>query len=160
MTLPAKTLPVPTSFHERRLRLTAGKLRDALDRLVRGVPVRTSAPGGARRLTVAALAREAGVGRNAIYANHRDILEDLARARSQRIPPDRIGSMAEKLAEQRAVIDDMQRQIRQLATANAALLRRVLEAERLAERAERRCARLNQESDALRRPVPLRRAES
>ena len=52
----------------RRRARTAERLREALARLLRD---------GSRRPTVAALAREAGVGRNAIYANHNTILDEL-----------------------------------------------------------------------------------
>jgi len=142
------------------MRATADKLRKALDRLVRGVPEHRASRHQAQRLTVAALAREAGVGRNAIYTNHRDILDDLARARRRRLAPDRIGGMEEKIAEQRAIIDDMQLRIRQLATENAGLLRRAVEAERLAERADRRNALLTREIDAHRRPMLLRQTET
>ncbi len=60
------------------------------------------------------------------------------------------------MAEQRAIVDDMHIQIRQLATENAGLLRRAVEAERLAERADRRSAQLTRQIDALRRPAVLR----
>jgi hypothetical protein len=142
------------------MRATANKLRAALDRLVRGAPEHTASRHRIQRLTVAALAREAGVGRNAVYANHRDILDDLARARRRRLAPDRIGSMEEKIAEQRAVIDDMQLQIRRLATENAGLLRRAVDAERLAERVDRRNALLTREIDAHRRSMLLRQTKT
>ena len=61
--------------------LSAEKLRAALDRLKGATGERSGA--SMQRLTVAALAREAGVGRNAIYANHRGILDELIRARQQ-----------------------------------------------------------------------------
>jgi len=140
--------------HDRRMQATAEKLRAALDRLTRGAGERSDA--SMQRLTVAALAREAGVGRNAIYANHRNILGDLARARQRQRVPRRIASMDDKITEQRAVIDDMQRQIRQLATENAGLMRRAIESERRADRAERRSAQLTKEVDTLRRPTLLR----
>ena len=72
---------------DRRVQATAEKLRAALDRLARSS---VGAPMIERQLTVAALAREARVGRNAIYANHRDILDELIRVRQQRRAPDRI----------------------------------------------------------------------
>ncbi|MFS8039406.1 hypothetical protein ACI7BZ_21015 [Xanthobacter sp. AM11] len=140
--------------HDRRMQATAEKLRAALARLTGRSAEYPAAP--TRRLTVAALAREARVGRNAIYANHRDILDDLARALQRQRVPSRIATIADKVAEQRVVIDDMQRQIRQLATENAGLMRRAIEAERWAERAERRSAQLTREIDAHRRPAILR----
>jgi hypothetical protein len=70
--------------HDQRMQATAEKLHAALDRLVTGSD---GSPMADRRLTVAALAREARVGRNAIYANHRDILDKLTRVRQrQRVP--------------------------------------------------------------------------
>jgi hypothetical protein len=140
--------------HDRRMQATAAKLRAALDRLAgdSGGPPTASI----RHLTVAELAREAGVGRNAIYANHRDILDELARFRERQPVPGRIATMVDKVAEQRVVIDDMQCQIRQLATENAGLMRRAIEAERQADRAERRSAQLTKELDRHRRPTLLR----
>ncbi|WP_439397126.1 hypothetical protein ACRQ5Q_08710 [Bradyrhizobium sp. PMVTL-01] len=122
---------------------TAEKLHAALDRLLRE---------GEQRLTVAALAREAHVGRNAIYANHRDILDDLNRARQRQRVPDRITTIEERIAEQRNAIEDMQQQIRQLATDNAGLMRRAIEAERRADRADRRCVQLTKDSIAIAAP--------
>ena len=49
------------------------RLREALAHLLRD---------GSRHPTVAALAREAAIGRNAIYANHRTILNELRQASS------------------------------------------------------------------------------
>ncbi len=154
--MPPRNPRAPPTHYDRRMQATANKLGAALDRLVRGAPERLASTRPGRRLTVAALAREAGVARNAIYTNHRDILDDLARARKRGAIPDRLGSTEQKVAEQRAAIDDMQLQIRQLVTENAGLLRRAVEAERLAERADRRNAQLTKQIDALRRPAVLR----
>lgn len=146
--------PPAANPHDRRMQATAEKLRAALDRLTGGAGEPSDA--STQRLTVAAFAREAGVGRNAIYANHRDILDDLARARQRQRVPDRIITIQDKITEQRSVIEDMQHQIRQLATENAGLMRRTIEAERRADRAERRSAQLTKEVDTLRRPMLLR----
>ena len=139
---------------DRRIKATAEKLRAALDRLTNGSSEQPAA--SIRRLTVAALAREAGVGRNAIYANHRDILDALIRARRRQSVPDRITTMGDTLVEQRGVIDNMQQQIRQIVTENAGLPQRAIEAERRAERAERRSAHLTKEIVVLRGPAVLR----
>ena len=125
-------------------------------RLVRSTPEHPASQHSAHRLTVAALAREAGVASNAIYTNHRDILDELAQARSRETVPYRLDSTEQKIAKQRAAADEMQIQIRQLATENAGLLRRAVEAERLAERTDRRSAQLTRQIDALRRPTVLR----
>ena len=101
---------------------------------MRGAPEHPSLRGGPYRLTVATLSREAGVCRNAIYTNHRGILEALAEAGKHRAVPDPLTALDRKLAEQRAVIAALQFQLRRLATENAGLLRRVVEAERRAER--------------------------
>ena len=75
--------PPAANPHDRRMQATAEKLRAALDRLTGGAGEPSDV--STQRLTVAALAREAGVSRNAIYANHRDILDDLARARQRQV---------------------------------------------------------------------------
>lgn len=140
--------------HDTRLRATAERLRAALDRLTRDSGSRAAS--ATARLTVAALAREAGVGRNAIYANHRDILADLLQARERQRGSGSGFTVEDKIIEQRRLIDDMQQQVRQLATENAGLLRRTIEAERRTDRAERRSALLTKEIDSLRRPTILR----
>jgi uncharacterized coiled-coil protein SlyX len=149
--------PPAANPHDRRMQATAEKLRAALDRLKGGMGERSGT--SMERLTVAALAREAGVGRNAIYANHRGILDELIRARQRQRVPDQITTIEDKITEQRSVIEDMQQQIRQLATENAGLMRRAIEAERRADRAERRSAQLTKEVDTLRRPRLLRSPE-
>jgi hypothetical protein len=143
-----------TNPHDRRMQATAEKLRAALDRLAGGSDGSPTA--SIRSLTVAALAREARVGRNAIYANHRDILDELTRVRQRQRVPSRIAVITDKVAEQRVVIDAMQCQLRQLATENAGLMLRSIEAERRADRAEHRSAQLTKELDRHRRPTLLR----
>jgi hypothetical protein len=157
----ARRLPQtsPATLYEDRRHVTAGKLRDALDRLLRGAPEHPSLRGRPYRLTVATLAREAGVGRNAIYTNHRGILEALAETGRHRAVSDPLAALDKKLAEQRSVIAAMQLQLRRLATENAGLLRRAVEAEQRAERADRRNAQMAREIDALRRPVAVRPVE-
>jgi hypothetical protein len=66
--------------HEKRLRNTDRKLREALERLVKGLPTHPDLQKRSYRLTVATLAREARVGRNAIYTNHRSMIDELRRA--------------------------------------------------------------------------------
>lgn len=145
-----------TNPYDRRMQATAEKLRAALDRLAGDSD---GPPTADRRLTVAALAREARVGRNAIYANHRDILDELTRVRQRQPVPSRIAAITDKVAEQRAAVDAMQCQLRQLATENAGLMRRAIEAERRADRAEHRSAQLTKELDRHRRPTLLRSSE-
>ena len=142
--------------HDARMQATAERLREAFDRLTRDGSRSASA---AARLTVAALAREAGVGRNAIYTNHRDILDDLTRARQRQRAPASGLTAEDRITEQRRLIDDMQHQVRQMATENAGLLRRAIEAERRADRAERRSAQLTKEIGSLQRPTMLRSAQ-
>jgi hypothetical protein len=78
-------VPSKISPYEKR-QDSAARLREALDRLIEG---RASHPAHQRgyRLTVASLARESGIGRNAIYSNHRDLLDALASLRRPSRPP-------------------------------------------------------------------------
>lgn len=75
---------------EKRLRNTHCKLRDALERLVKGLPTHPDLQKRSYRLTVATLAREARVGRNAIYANHRSIIDELRRASDRKVVPEKL----------------------------------------------------------------------
>jgi hypothetical protein len=133
---------------------THRKLREALDRLIQGSP--GAAPRSERdRFSVARLAREAGVARNAIYTNHRAIIDALRQAEAQQQVPHRLDTWQDKLAQQRAVIDTLTMQQRRLATENAALLKRAMQAESTAARYQKLNARLLQERDAIRKPVTL-----
>lgn len=129
----------------RRRANTDTRLREALGVLAKDP---STAP------TVAGLARAAGVGRNIIYTHHAGVLGALRELQSQREgatetaagEADRTRS-ALRLAEARNIA---------LATHNASLLKRAVEAEQRAERLERRNAQLVQELDRIRRPVPIR----
>lgn len=99
------------------------------------------------------LAREAGVSRNTIYANHRSIIKELnsnhpITARKRPTPK-------QKIAELASVIDQMQLQKRQLATENAALLKRAIDAETMLDRLRKQNSRLLKERAAARQPVVL-----
>lgn len=149
---------LPT-LYQKRLDATAEKLNNALDRLARGTPVHPALRDRPYRLTIAVLAREAGVGRNAIYTNHRGILDELARIRQSRAAPDRRAGADQERVEQRAIIEDLQHRLRRLATENTGLLKRAVEAEERAARADRRSAQLTREIDAMRRPIAFRRPD-
>lgn len=135
----------------RRRARTEARLREALARLLHD---------GSRRLTVAALAREAGVGRNAIYANHSTILDELRHAATRPGADAQLESDADRGLEHRRVIAGLKNQLRQLATQNAALLKRALDAEAKAAQLDRRASQLTREIDEMRRPVPPRLKET
>lgn len=65
-----RRMPVLNPYEKRRQN-TDRKLRDALDRFVKGTPHDASAQGRSCQLCVASLAREDGVARSAIYTDHR-----------------------------------------------------------------------------------------
>ena len=102
--------------HEKRLRNTDRKLRDALERLVKGLPTHPDLQKRSYRLTVATLAREARVGRNAIYTNHRSMIDELRRASDRRIVPEKLAAWEDKLAQQRALIQVLQIEERRMVT--------------------------------------------
>ena len=141
--------------YEKRLQETARKLRDALDRLVKGTPRHGSLQERRYQLSVASLAREAGVARNAIYTNHRAMIDALRQAAQQRVVPSKLEGWEDKLALQRAVIDVLKTERRRLVTENAALLKRAIDAEAGAVRHQRQNARLLQQADQGSRPVKL-----
>jgi hypothetical protein len=141
--------------YEKRLRETDRKLRDALNRLVNGAPRDAALKERRHQFSVANPAREAGVARNAIYTNHRDMIEALRHAAQQRVVPSKLESWQDKLAQQRAVIEVLKMEQRRLATENAALLRRAIDAETVAARHQRQNARLLKERDEAYRPVTI-----
>lgn len=144
---------MPTRFspYEKRRHASDAKLRDALERLIQGRPIHPQHQGG-YKLTVAALAREAGVGRNAIYTNHRVILDALAAARPASPPTT---SWQDKIDELHGVIRAMKLEERRLITQNALLLQRARAAESEADRHRRHNARLIAERDPALRAVPI-----
>lgn len=101
------------------------------------------------------LAREARVGRNAIYTNRRSMIDKLRRASDRKIVPEKLATWEDKLAQQRALIQVLQIEERRTVTENAALLKRILEADTEVERQKRHNARLIAERDRAVGPVPL-----
>lgn len=136
---------------QKRRYATAQRLRAALARLL-------LAQERGAKLSVAALAREAGVGRNAIYVNHRDVVAELLQAASHRIDA-AVASKEAPETDWRAVATELREQVRGLATENAMLLRRAQDAEQATARAEKRAAKLDAELRALRSPVHLHGTE-
>ena len=133
----------------RRMARTDARLREALGAFANNA---STAP------TVAALARAAGVGRNIIYTHHAGILGALRELQAQRAQATE-GTVA-KADRTRAALRGAEACNVALATHNASLLKRAVEAEQRAERLERLNAQLVQELDRIRRPVPIRtRAE-
>lgn len=139
------------SPYEKRLQASGSRLRDALERLVQGRPIHPRHQDG-YRLTVATLAREAGVGRNAIYTNHRAILDALQAAAAA---PKPLTSWQDKLEELHVTIRAMKQDERRMISENALLLQRARSAEAEAERYRRHHARLVAERDAALRAVPV-----
>jgi len=131
---------------QRRRKATAAKLQSALERLLESP---------AQRLTVATLARKAGVARNAIYANHRDYLEALASLQAARMASTASEPPQDRRRDQAATIAELAEDRRKLASQNAGLLKRTMDADARAERLETENARLLRELAKLRRPVVL-----
>jgi len=140
-------------YEERRQR-TRNKLRAALERLVAGRPIDPALRKLRYRLTVSTLAREACVGRNAIYSNHRVVIEELHHATLQngRRSP---GNATNKLNDQHVTLDAMKVAERRMITENAVLLKRALDAEAEAAQHHKHNARLIAERDAALRPVRI-----
>jgi AcrR family transcriptional regulator len=135
----------PSTPQARRRANTNARLREALALLAKDP---SAAP------TVAGLARAAGVGRNIIYTHHSDVLDALRDIQSQR--EGTTETAAGEADSTRATLHDAIAKNIALATHNASLLNRAVEAEQRAERLERRNAQLVQELDRIRRPVPIR----
>ena len=138
----------------KRRATTDQRLRDALGR-VRDRSSEPSAGAERSKLTVAALAREAGVGRNAIYANHRSIIVELERAQEQRPRSAPAADPQSDTTDWRAAAAELRVQNQLLATENAALLKRAMDAEYAAEQAERKSARLTTELRRMQQPTPI-----
>lgn len=134
-----------SSPQARRWAKTDARLREALA----GVAGNPSA-----ETTVAALARAAGVGRNIIYTHHAGVLDALRELQSQRAGVTE--TAAGEADRTRSALRDAEARNIALATHNASLLKRAVEAEQRTERLERRNAQLVQELDRIRRPASIR----
>jgi AcrR family transcriptional regulator len=132
---------------QKRRDATAQRLRAALARLL-------LAQERGAKLSVAALAREAGVGRNAIYVNHRDVIAELLEAAPHQIDAT-VASKEAPETDWRAVATELREQVRGLATENARLLRRAQDAELATARVEKRAAKREAQLRALQSPVYL-----
>jgi hypothetical protein len=141
------------SPYEKRRSTTHRKLQEALERLVKGLPTHPALQKHPYRLTVTALAREARVGRNAIYTNHREIIEELRRADQRRGVPETLATWEDKFAQQRSLIQVLRIEEQRLVTENAVLLKRLLEAEAEAARQKRHNDRLVAERDQACKPI-------
>jgi hypothetical protein len=142
-----------TNPYQKRIEASDIRLRDALERLVQGRPVHPRHQNG-YQFTVAVLAREAGVGRNAIYTNHRSFLGALQAAATSGAPKSP-ANWQDKVDELRAIIRIMKQEERRMISENAVLLQRARVAEADAEHYRRQYARQVAERDAALRPVPI-----
>lgn len=111
----------------------ARRYRAALSRLVGGKPRHPAHAGKAVRITPAAVAREAGMSRNPLYATHRDILDEIELAAAAPAPAKDLASeLARRTAELRDLRDAARKhgeEKRALATENLTLLHRARTAE-------------------------------
>jgi hypothetical protein len=141
------------SQYDKRLGDTHRRLSNALERLITGRLKDPALQQTQNRFTVATLAREAGVGRNAIYSNHRDLLEELRQA-ALKVSP-KAAQREDKLVEQRMTIEALKLNERRMITENAVLLKRALDSEAQADRHCKQNARLIAERDAGLQPVSI-----
>ncbi|MBA4090273.1 MAG: hypothetical protein C0494_06750 [Sphingobium sp.] len=130
---------------QRRHARTKAKLRAALEALSAR---ETSVP-----ITAAAIAREAGVGRNVLYVGHTDILEDIRAVADARAA---VRDKRDDVARAHVVkIHNLESRLASIASENAGLLLRAREAESRLARAEKQKAQLLQQLADAHRPVRL-----
>ena len=144
-----------TDPYEQRLKDTRRKLNEALDRLVKRMPTHPDLQRRRYQLNVSVLAREAGVGRNAIYQNHRAVIDKLKEARDRRFTPKELASWEDKVAELRALNRELNERVRRVVTENAALIERSRRAEAKCKHLARDNARLIRERDERLKPAPI-----
>ncbi|MDX2276175.1 MAG: hypothetical protein NW206_12060 [Hyphomonadaceae bacterium] len=96
----------------------ARRYRAALTRLVNGTARHADHAGKPVRITPAAVAREAGMSRNPLYASHRDILEEIEIAAASPAPAK---DLAAALAASKAEVRDLREAARVHAAEKRAL---------------------------------------
>ena len=116
--------------YERRKATTGQRLREALTRLRAGTPRSPSVQRRQWKLDVKTLAEESGVSRNAIYANHRELLDELRNAGESPSPKTATRHTKNKIRDLNRALREAHDEQRALVTENAQLLARALEAER------------------------------
>ena len=120
-----------TNQYKARWEETEQKLQLALDRLIKGKPRSPKLQGRKYRLCPSTLATEAEVSRTAIYTGHRSFLKKLDEAKqNSEVSPQTVLTTDEKFAKLRNEIRELRDEIKQLATQNAKLLLRAIDAER------------------------------
>jgi hypothetical protein len=144
---------MPETSHEKRRLGIERRLQAALERLLSGTPKHPSLRGRTYRLSVSALAREADVSRSTIYANHRPIIKELNSNHPVATP--KRPNPKHKIVELGTIIEQLQLQKRRLATENAAILKRAIDAETMVDQLRKQNARLLKERAAARQPVVL-----
>lgn len=124
----------------------ARRYRAALSRLIAGTARHPSHAGKPVRITPAAVAREAGMSRNPLYARHRDVLEEIAIAAAGPAPTKDLAStlahQTEEVRALRAALRKQEEDKRAMATENLSLLHRARIAEDTVKARDRVVARL------------------
>ena len=100
----------------KRLLATEYKLREALNRLLQNRPIHPNLQQRPVQLSIANLSREAGVSRNCIYQNHRDVLQELRLLQEKRSGTNK-KTPADKISELRTIIRKKDKVISQIAAA-------------------------------------------
>ena len=124
----------------------ARRYRAALSRLVAGKARHPVHAEKAVRITPAAVAREAGMSRNPLYARHREILQEIEIAAAAPAPAkdlsDQLAARTAEVKEFRAAAQRHGEEKRALASENLALLHRARVAEDTIKARDRVIARL------------------
>ena len=142
----------PKSYHQRRVQASVRKIREALDRLVRGHPAHKGLQDKRYKINVATVAEEAGVSRSTVYQNP-DLVAEIKRRASSEPRSDRRRSSEDKIEEQRQEIEHLTAEKRRLATKNATLVQRARSAEKEAARQKKRADKLDEEKQDLTRQL-------
>lgn len=129
MTRKPSTTAVPPEVYEAKLNDTRHRLEAALNRLIQQTPSHPAHQAKPYRITPAAVAREAGVSRNALYTNHRPILARIEALQKRQTTAAKIASWQDKIEQQRETLQQLKLDKRQLASANHALFERLQDAE-------------------------------
>ena len=120
----------PGNQYERRKADTRQRLRDAMQRLQAGNPENPTVRSRKWKLDVKTLAEEAGLSRNAVYQNHGEIVDELRAAQKTGTANNAGASTKGEVRHLKRALDEAESEQRLLATQNAQLLARALQAEK------------------------------
>lgn len=145
---------LPAEHYRERKRRSRQAITDALDRLDKGHPTHGELKDTRYKITLTAVAKEAGVSRSTIHA-YPDLYQRIIAYKSAPVASNAAATKDDKIAELRERIAELEAERRTLVTHNAVLVKRADDAEKKANRLERENQDVTRQLAELRKPTAI-----